>query len=188
MTNITAPSQAVAWVEQNTGRTLTEAQQRAIDVICRTDSPWNLPLINDGWASATEYKLGTSVNPYDDDADELEPTPAVEFHPSFVVIRMRTTMSTYDCDRLTRLVLASHAKLVRTQISAGMYVAYDPDSYVTERRIDGNGDTGWVETDQHPHSFQPCLEIQLNARQHDGRLYERHPDADDLATLAQQWT
>lgn len=177
---ITNPT--VDWVERATRRTLTDEQRRAIDVICRTDRPHNLPLINDGWASAIDYNADNDhTEDLDiDDPQDRAPTPPVEFHPDFVIVRLRNSMSTFDCDRLTQLVVAAHTSLVRTEISAGLAVCVDTDSYISRRTTDGD----WVDTNEHPHYLQPCLEIRLSARQADGSGLERHPGHLDLAQLA----
>ena len=168
---IVAKSWSVDWVERATGRVMNEGQRRSVDVISSVERPYNLPLINGGWSSAADYSI--DLIPYYDieteSADDHPPTPGVVFHPEFLVVRLRTTWSTYDCSRLTELVLAAHAALVRVQVGSSLAcIEYGEDET-----------TG--------HGYQPVLEIQLNARKpadSSTSLYERHPGRSDLARRA----
>lgn len=93
-----ARSDAARWVEWTVraGRrdetfNLTDDQARCVDVISATEmGPHNVQLVG-GW-SGVDFRW-----------------------PNHIVLRVRNRMGTYDCDRLTRLVLAAHQHLVRVE-------------------------------------------------------------------------
>ena len=161
-------SWSVDWVERATKRELNEGQARCVDVISSVDRPYNLQLINDGWYDAIDYGIGC-VPDYDTECESASThpaTPAVIFHPRFIILRIRGTWSTFDCSRLTEVVLSAHAANVRVEISASTAV------------IDyGEGGPSSL-------AYQPCIEVQLNAREAAGSPYERHPGRETLAERA----
>lgn len=166
---------AVAWVERNTGRTLTDDQARCARVLCALAAPYNLPLIGGGWEDAVDYE------PYRNQHDEPVPLPPVEFGPAWVFARIFSPLASFDFDNLTRLVVAAHAEAVRVELDAETYLAVDRDSFLTKY----DSETGeWVETDEHPSHVAACLTIRLHPRQREGTLYERHPTMADVLGAA----
>ena len=162
-------SWSVDWVERATKRELNEGQARCVDVISSVDRPYNLQLINDGWSDSVDYGINLTPD-YDinhEDGNDWPASPAVIFHPEFIVLRLRGTWSTFDCSRLTEVVLAAHAAHVRVQIASRIVVV-----------------DGWE--DDTNRYFQSCTEVQLNARQASGDLYHSHPGRTDLAARAME--
>lgn len=164
------------WVQRVTGHTLTPEVVRCIDALSSIQRPYNWVLIDNGWAGAVVRP------PYEDpvDMDDLPPLRApVELGTKYMIVRLMNSLSTYDFEDLTRLVVASHRHAVRVELSSEIYRSTDRDSYVTEF-VNGK----WVETDEHPVYPGSCLRVQLNARQHDGaRMFERHPNLEALAGM-----
>lgn len=161
------------WVQRNTSRTLTPEVHRCIDTLSSIQRPYNWQLINDGWRGAVVWP-----HPEPDwDEDRPPLLPPVVFGDSYMVVRMRTTLATFDMSELTNLVLAAHKRAVRVEVSAEVYRWIDYDSYVSER-VKGE----WVETSEHPFGPGACLRVQLNARQREGSGWQRHPTIEDVLT------
>lgn len=166
-----------AWVERNTGRSLTDDQARCVRVLCALAQPYNLPLIAGGWSDVADYE------PCRSPADEPVPLPPVEFGPSWVMARTFAPMSTFDFDNLTRLVVAAHAEAVRVELAAETYLAVDRESFVSQY---DSKTQEWVETDEHPSHVAACLTIRMHPRQREGSLFERHPSLADVLTAGGQ--
>ena len=157
-----------AWVERNTGLTLTADQRRCVDVLCSIARPYNLPLIDGGWRDVAT----TDDGGWTDVGEDAPERPPVVIHPLFVIARLRSEMATYDGAELTRLVIAAHDAAVRVSIRTETYRQIDRDSFLSRW---SDVQARWVETDEHPASDAPCLTVILHARQRDGSLFERHP-------------
>lgn len=170
-------SREVQWVQHATGRTLNPDVARCIDTLSSIQRPYNWVLINDGWQGAVAWP-----HPEPDWEEDRPPLlPPVVFGESYMVVRMKTSLATYDMSELTRLVLAAHERAVRVEVSAEVFRWVDTESYISEYAgLDVTGQPKWVETNEHPSGPGACLRVQLNARQRDGSLYERHPSLDDV--------
>ena len=83
-----------------------------------------------------------------------------------VEVLYRASMSTFDCSRLTRLVIAAHEHHCRVEV-APHFVGYDEEDGTVDELVP-----------------QACFWIRVHPRQPDGRLFERHPGLDHLALLA----
>lgn len=176
MTSATAAlSWEADWVQRNTDHTLTPDLARCVDTLSSIQRPYNWVLINDGWRGAVSWP-----HPEPDwDEDRAPLLPPVVFGESYMVVRVKSTLSTYDMSELTYLVLAAHRHAVRVELSAEVYRWIDTESYLSEY-VDGE----WHETNEHPSGPGSCLRVALHARRHDGdRLSERHPNLEALAKL-----
>lgn len=159
------------WVQRNTQKTLTPDLARCIDTLSSIQRPYNWVLINDGWQGAVSWP-----HPEPDwDEDRPPLLPPVVFGESYMVVRMKTTLATFDMSELTNLVLAAHQRAVRVEVSAEVYRWIDTESYLSEL-VKGK----WVETNEHPSGPGACLRVALHARKREGRTSERHPSIEDV--------
>lgn len=173
---MTGQPHAVRWVESNTGRTLTEGQARAVQVLAVAASNgqiYNVPLIG-SWCDHADYS-----HEWDDPDRDLHDrplTPPIVFHPDFVIAHLRSNLSTFDGDALTRLVLAAHQHAVRVDVAAIAAVTEDSDGDL----LDADGEP----TGLHPRYEQPVVQVMLHPRKREGSRYERHPTIHDVLGLS----
>ncbi len=78
----------------------------------------------------------------------------------------RASMSTFECSRLTRLVIAAHEHRCRVEIAPHVIPYADEDGTVDDL------------------CPPTCLSIRVHPRQPEGHQFERHPGLDHLALLA----
>lgn len=164
-----------AWVQRNTGKTINPDLARCIDTLSSIQRPYNWPLINDGWRGAVSWPHPEPD--YDEDRPPL--LPPVVFGVSYMVVRLTTSLATFDMSELTYLVLAAHKRAVRVEVSAEVYRCIDRESYLSEL-VGGE----WIETNEHPSGPGACLRVQLNDRTREGRASERHPTLNDVLAVA----
>lgn len=168
--------QVRTWVETNLDTKLTDDQARCLTVLAAIDQLYNLPLIGEGW------KLVDPTEDYPDENCDWPFAAGLELHERFVLVRIRHRgLATYDGAELTRLVIAGHEHACRVSINAGITRAVDENSTITELQRDSDdGSYDWIDTGRHPTYEVPFLRIQVNARNRDGHLYERHPALADV--------
>lgn len=170
-----APAAALSWeadwVQRVTNRTLTPEVARCIDTLSSIQRPYNWSLIGDGWSGAVSWPYPEPD--WDDDRPPL--LPPVIFGDAYMVVRIRSSLATFDMSELTNLVLAAHKRAVRVEVSAEVYRWVDTESYV-HNYVNGK----WVESNEHPSGPGACLRVQLNARQREGHNMERHPSIEDV--------
>lgn len=134
------------WFTENTGFVLTDDQARCLEALCSTDNVYNL----------AKYLHGETL------------TEQFNFKYGGLTIRYQGSMSTFDCSRLTQLVLAAHRYCVRVEISPPRpdddEVDFDdlPDNY------EGNARMPWFEIFATPRKPEAS------------HMFERHPDLDAL--------
>lgn len=162
---------------------LSPEQIRCFRVLCSWSAPYNLPLINDGWAGAINafdsHDLGGDPFVADDGPPVRAPLNVTS---SCVIARIHHELATFDAAHLTRLVVSAHVHAVRVSLSAEIYRATDRESYVSVwNPLAGE----YVETDDHPTYSMPCLTIMLHPRDPKAEvLTRRHPTVADLAHYA----
>ena len=114
------------WISRNLGVEANRAQELCLATLCSIDAIYNLHIGGE---------------------------PVIELLPSGIRVSYIGSLSTFDDEKLTDLVIAAHRNRVRVQISPGM----------VEQDYEGD----LLET--------CCLNIFLFARGKEGDIYSRHP-------------
>lgn len=102
----------------------------------------------------------------------------IEFWPwNAMSVLLRSPLSTFDDDGLTRLVLAAHQNRVRVEIAPWYPHLDEPRrrlmvEYVKEYLA---SDLGVEDLEDDEIEFH-CIEVRLHPRKPEGSLFERHPD------------
>lgn len=135
---------------------LNDEQARCVSTLCSIAALHNLPFV-------------------------ARPENSVRFLPDGFRVLLSTSLSTYDTDQLTRLVVAAHRDRVRVEVR--VWAPHFDETWAVAVAAD------WAElndvdidVDELVDETFPvsALEIMFTARTADGDLYHRHPGLDEL--------